>query len=436
MYCISINHKNTPANIRNQFAFDQDSASSFLSRAKRHTAGCVLLSTCNRCEVYFTGEASVYEKMEQLLSDFKKIDVQQVRRYSMNYGEDTSIKHLCKVVCGMDSMVLGEVEIIRQVKEAYLRSQKEGLADGEVNIIFQGALNTAKTMAADSDITRLPVSVGTLCAKEAVRFCSQIEDRPGRVLVVGVSGKTGGVVARDICDMSRDIEVRGTVRRHCTGSSAKKEMESEGRQANCTVGRYSAGDSEKKDVESERCPENCTKGRYSAGDSAKKEMESEVCPAKYKKIELYDYRDRYQLAGWADVIISATSSPHYIFLKDELCGNLNNDNRQKLFIDLAMPRDIDPEIGNIPGCQLKDIDYFNVLAKENNQAKEKTLNQLRPFISEHAVGIRNEVELSRFNRENRELMEKLRASGQAGVIYSLKGTLDTESFLKVLAGIK
>jgi glutamyl-tRNA reductase len=412
MYCISINHKSTPANIRNQFAFDQDSASSFLSRAKRLTAGCVLLSTCNRCEVYFTGEASVYEKMEQLLSDFKKIDVQQVRRYSMNYGEDTSIKHLCKVVCGMDSMVLGEVEIIRQVKEAYLRSQKEGLADGEVNIIFQGALNTAKTMATDSDITRLPVSVGTLCAKEAVRFCSQIEDRPGRVLVVGISGKTGGVVARDICDMSRDIEVRGTVRRHCTGSSAKKEMESEGRQANCTVGRYSAGDSEKKDVESERCP------------------------AKYEKIELYDYRDRYQLAGWADVIISATSSPHYIFLKDELCGNLNNDNRQKLFIDLAMPRDIDPEIGNIPGCQLKDIDYFNVLAKENNQAKEKTLNQLRPFISEHAVGIRNEVELSRFNRENRELMEKLRASGQAGVIYSLKGTLDTESFLKVLAGIK
>jgi glutamyl-tRNA reductase len=210
-------------------------------------------------------------------------------------------------------------------------------------------------------------------------------------------------------------------------------MESEGIPANCTVGRYSAGDSEKKDMESERRPENGTKGRDSAGDL---DSHLENGSAKYEKIELYDYKDRYQLAGWADVIISATSSPHYIFLKDELCGNLDNDNRQKLFIDLAMPRDIDPEIGNIPGCQLKDIDYFNVLAKENNQAKEKTLNQLRPFISEHAVGIRNEVELSRFNRENRELMEKLRASGQAGVIYSLKGTLDTESFLKVLAGIK
>jgi hypothetical protein len=254
--------------------------------------------------------------------------------------------------------------------------------------------------------------------------------------VVGVSGKTGGVVARDICDMSRDIEVRGTVRRHSTGNLNDKEPVPEIYPANCTKERYSAGSSEKKEMESEGRPASCTVGIYSAGDSEKKYVESGVCPAKYEKIELYDYRDRYQLAGWADVIISATSSPHYIFLKDELCGNFKNDNRQKLFIDLAMPRDIDPEIGNIPGCQLKDIDYFNVLAKENNQAKEKTLNQLRPFISEHAVGIRNEVELSKFNRKNRGLMEKLRASGQAGVIYSLKGTLDTESFLKVLAGIK
>ena len=400
MFCISINHKNTPADVRDRFAFTTKGQRQFTERLKAEVGGCVVLSTCNRMEIYFTDK---YEQVEKLLANDREVPVGLIRRYSMNYEGFQCMLHLCRVACGMDSMVLGEVEIIHQVKSAYLMAKELGACDGELNIAFQGALAAAKTVATESDTTRLPVSVGTLSAREAVNFTrnggientcrdvrsdvassSQVESvdaektNTGHILVVGATGKIGSIVVKDIADLAPDVEIIGTSRSH-----------------------------------------------YSADEIF----------GRHQQIRIEDYSRRYELAAWADVIISATASPHYIFVRDELAEAVKKQPKRRLFLDLAMPKDIDPAVAEVTGCVLRDIDYIRTLSRENNESRAKTITEMEPWIISQVDEIMKNIAFSRFNREHGDVMAQLKTIDGAKMVYKLKGQLEYEAFEKVLAGM-
>ncbi len=371
MFCISINHKNTPADVRERFAFTTKGQRQFTERLKAEVGGCVVLSTCNRMEIYFTDK---YEQVEKLLANDREVPVGLIRRYSMNYEGFQCMLHLCRVACGMDSMVLGEVEIIHQVKSAYLVAKELGACDGELNIAFQGALAAAKTVATESDTTRLPVSVGTLSAREAVNFIRN----GGHILVVGATGKIGSIVVKDIADLAPDIEIIGTSRSH-----------------------------------------------YSADEVF----------GRHQQIRIEDYSRRYELAAWADVIISATASPHYTFVRDELVETVKMQPKRRLFLDLAMPKDIDPAVAEVTGCVLRDIDYIRTLSRENNESRAKTITEMEPWIISQVDEIMKNIAFSRFNREHGDVMAQLKTIDGAKLVYKLKGQLEYEAFEKVLAGM-
>lgn len=400
MFCISINHKNTPADVRDRFAFTTKGQRQFTERLKAEVGGCVVLSTCNRMEIYFTDK---YEQVEKLLANDRDVPVSLIRKYSMNYEGFQCMLHLCRVACGMDSMVLGEVEIIHQVKSAYLMAKELGACDGELNIAFQGALAAAKTVATESDTTRLPVSVGTLSAREAVNFIrnggientcrdvrsdvassSQVESvdaektNTGHILVVGATGRIGSIVVKDIADLAPDIEITGTSRSHHSADEV--------------FGRH-------------------------------------------QQIRIEDYSRRYELAAWADVIISATASPHYIFVRDELAEAVKKQPKRRLFLDLAMPKDIDPAVAEVTGCVLRDIDYIRTLSRENNESRAKTITEMEPWIISQVDEIMKNIAFSRFNREHGDVMAQLKTIDGAKMVYKLKGQLEYEAFEKVLAGM-
>ena len=395
MFCISINHKNTPADVRERFAFTTKGQRQFTERLKAEVGGCVVLSTCNRMEIYFTdkcepcgavitgkmssGEASgerdvLLEQVEMLLANDRDVPVSLIRRYSMNYEGFQCMLHLCRVACGMDSMVLGEVEIIHQVKSAYLMAKELGACDGELNIAFQGALAAAKMVATESDTTRLPVSVGTLSAREAVNFIRN----GGHILVVGATGKIGSIVVKDIADLAPDIEIIGTSRSH-----------------------------------------------YSADEVF----------GRHQQIRIEDYSRRYELAAWADVIISATASPHYTFVRDELAEAVKMQPKRRLLLDLAMPKDIDPAVSDVDGCVLRDIDYIRTLSRENNESRTKTITEMEPWLISQVDEIMKNIAFSRFNREHGDVMAQLKTTDGAKLVYKLKGQLEYEAFEKVLAGM-
>ena len=397
MFCISINHKNAPADVREKFAFTTKGQRQFTEHLKAVVGGCVVLSTCNRMEIYFTykNELCEYERTEEmrgrelygtrdglleqvemLLAKDRDVSVSLVRKYSMNYDGFQCTLHLCRVTCGMDSMVLGEVEIIHQVKMAYLMAKELGACDGELNIAFQGALAAAKVMASESDTTRLPVSVGTLSAREAVSFIRN--GGVGRVLVVGATGNIGSIVVKDIADLAPGIEIIGTSRSH-----------------------------------------------YSADEIF----------GRHQQIRIEDYSRRYELAAWADVVISATASPHYTFVSDELANSLKSQPKKRLFMDLAMPKDMDPDIADIDGCTLQDIDYIRMLSRENNESKVRTLTELEPWLLAQVDEIMKNIAFSRFNREHGDVMAKLKTIDGAKMVYKLKGQLEYEAFEKMLDSI-
>ena len=371
MFCISINHKNTSADVRERFAFTTKGQRQFTERLKAEVGGCVVLSTCNRMEIYFTDK---YEQVEKLLANDREVPVGLIRRYSMNYEGFQCMLHLCRVACGMDSMVLGEVEIIHQVKSAYLMAKELGACDGELNIAFQGALAAAKTVATESDTTRLPVSVGTLSAREAVNFIRN----GGHILVVGATGKIGSIVVKDIADLAPDIEITGTSRSH-----------------------------------------------YSADEVF----------GRHQQIRIEDYSRRYELAAWADVIISATASPHYTFVRDELVKTVKMQPKRRLFLDLAMPKDIDPAVAEVTGCVLRDIDYIRTLSRENNESRAKTITEMEPWIISQVDEVMKNIAFSRFNREHGDVMAQLKTIDGAKLVYKLKGQLEYEAFEKVLDSI-
>lgn len=442
MFCISINHKNTPADVRERFAFTTKGQRQFTERLKAEVGGCIVLSTCNRMEIYFTdrcepcgsvitekmssGEASVgrgglLEQIEMLLANDRDVPVSLVRKYSMNYEGFQCTLHLCRVACGMDSMVLGEVEIIHQVKSAYLVAKEVGACDGELNIAFQGALAAAKAVATESDATRLPVSVGTLSAREAVSFIrnggtentcrdvrrdeadckSALGDHgeianaetaragyddgvyaentcTGNILVVGATGKIGSIVVKDIADLAPDIEITGTSRSHHS--------------ADGIFGRH-------------------------------------------QQIRIEDYSRRYELAAWADVIISATASPHYTFVRDELAEAVKMQPKRRLLLDLAMPKDIDPAVSDVDGCVLRDIDYIRTLSRENNESRAKTITEMEPWLISQVDEIMKNIAFSRFNREHGDVMAQLKTTDGAKLVYKLKGQLEYEAFEKMLDSI-
>ncbi len=421
MFCISINHKNTPADVRERFAFTTKGQRQFTERLKAAVGGCVVLSTCNRMEIYFTekcepcesvitekmnsGEASdvrygLLEQVEMLLANDRNVPVSLIRKYSMNYEGFQCMLHLCRVTCGMDSMVLGEVEIIHQVKGAYLMAKELGACDGELNIAFQGALAAAKAVATESDTTRLPVSVGTLSAREAVNFIRNCDieipcgdalgdavgcrnenaenTSAGRVLVVGATGKIGSIVVKDIADLAPDIEIIGTSRSHHSADEI--------------FGRH-------------------------------------------QQIRIEDYSRRYELAAWADVIISATASPHYTFVRDELAEAVKMQPKRRLFLDLAMPKDIDHAVSDVDGCVLRDIDYIRTLSRENNESRAKTITEMEPWLIAQVDEIMKNIAFSRFNREHGDVMAQLKTIDGAKMVYKLKGQLEYEAFEKVLAGM-
>lgn len=383
MYCISISHKHASSDIRAQFAFSAEEQKRFIRRLfeQKSIDGCVILSTCNRSEIYFTGKGAdqekIVERMEQAWIIDKQVTREMLLAHCMIYDENRSIRHLYQVCCGMDSMVLGEVEIIRQVKEAYLLSKEIDATNSELNVIFQGALNYAKTITSETKITRLPLSIGTLTARAVVDFCRK-QGKTYHVLVVGARGKIGSIVVRDLADFGvKEMEIVGTSRNH-----------------KAIYGQF----------------------------------------ADVAQVEVVDYASRYDYVAWADVVISATSSPHYTFTAEKVkaCIFADKSSKKRLFIDLAVPGDMDVEIGNLLTCELKDIDYFKELSADNNLARISEMKKADLLLTEKVEETAKAIAFQNFLKEQEGKMDWLSSKNAGWLLYKLKDSLDEKAFAKVL----
>ncbi len=381
MFCISISFKKVPLDIRQQFAFSKEEAIACLKELKDHhvISGGVVVSTCNRSEIYFTTEQQTeendkIEQVERTLVEYKQVSLTLIRKFGMYYADRKAIKHLFKVTCGLDSMVLGEDEILHQVKEAYLSANSEGYTNSEINIIFQGAFNCAKLSKSSTRLSQTPLSIGTLTAnaiEEYLRSKKNGMQSVGKVLVIGATGKIGSVVAKDL--LAKGIKVLGTKRMH----SGKE-------------------------------------GIFFSDD-----------------MEWVDFKDRYQYISQIDAVVSATSSPHYTLTMEEF-QLYRGDTEDKLLVDLAVPYDIDKEICRLSGITRYDVDYFKTVSKENRNIRQGELEKVQQIIEDCVEDVRKKLYL-------REFKDKMRSEDKEEwfykMTYYLKDVLDSEQFGDVLSRI-
>lgn len=377
MFCISVSYKKTPIEIRERFSFSKEEQKEFLEKMKRENrmlAG-VILSTCNRSEIYFTGGRKHMHLLECALEEVKGIEAEEMKKHCLFYEGESAAKHLFRVAGGLDSMVLGEDEILHQVKEAYLSAAEGGFTDGELNIMFQGALNYAKLAKSSTKLSTTPVSIGTLTANEIERYIveqKKKEKEDSLVLVIGATGKTGSIVAKDL--LAKGISVLGTKRHH-----------------------------------SDR---------------------EEIYQKRKEKLKFIDFQERYQYVAQADVIVSATTSPHYTLTKQAFQKETQGSG-ERLLVDLAVPCDMDKALEELSGVTLLDIDYFEKAAKENQDIRLGEAQKAKKLLDECV----DEAMKKFYLREFKEKLSGQKEEWFEKMIYYLKEVLDCEDFLTALERI-
>ena len=121
MYCISVSHKKAPVSVRERFAFSREEKAELLKKLGDcpEISGAVVLCTCNRSEFYVSGSKKAIACLQDAIAEFKQVCLEDLLQYLNIYSGDQAAAHIFKVCCGLDSMVLGEDEILGQVKDAY-----------------------------------------------------------------------------------------------------------------------------------------------------------------------------------------------------------------------------------------------------------------------------------------------------------------------------
>ncbi len=327
---LGLSHHSSPVSVRERFAFAEERVPAALQslRASGVADEAVILSTCNRVEIYAITQLESLRAFaalrEFLVTCHEYRDPLTDELYA--WGEPQSVHHLFKVACGLDSMVLGETEILGQLKKAYHLALQHGHTGGRLNRAFQRAFNVAKHIRTQTNIQRGSVSVGSVAAELAEKIFSQLSDRD--VLVIG-AGDTSEKTARALLS-------RGARRILVSNRSHDKAVAL----ANALGGRA---------------------------------------------VPFENWADEF---ANIDIVLSSTSAPHYILDRVQLEPLMKlRRNRPLLLIDVAVPRDIQPEVNFLDNVYLYNIDDLQAIADDYLKQRREEVARCEKIIHEKAEAL-------------------------------------------------
>lgn len=322
MLCLGLNYRSTPVAVRERFSVPKNKLAETGERLRSlpYVRECVLLSTCNRVEVYFWSEAP-HESAQGILQTFLGAPVDTIdfgSYFYLKHGQE-ALRHLCHVVSGLDSMVLGETEIFGQVKDAYHSALAAGLTGGHSNRIFQRVFTLGKKVRSQTRITVGPTSVGAVAVQMAGNILGDLDG--ARILIIG-AGEVSRVTAQSL--KSRGAE-----------------------------------------------------GIFVANRSFDRALE--LAQEIGGKVIRFD--DWASYLEQIDIVIVSTSAPHYI-IAPELMRNVQHtrSDRPLFLIDLSVPRNVDPTCAHVAGIHLFDIDTMRQLADETRKNREKEIANCEKMI--------------------------------------------------------
>ncbi|MCP1319374.1 glutamyl-tRNA reductase [Vreelandella lionensis] len=351
LLALGINHRTATVAVREQVAFTPTQLESALAelRSLPHISEAAVLSTCNRTELYCVTDTAGEQTVLDWLGRFHNLRVEELSRCAYHYHDNDAARHLMRVAVGLDSMVLGEPQILGQLKDAYQQARQAKGLGGELERLFQHTFAVAKQVRTETGIGKNPVSV----AYAAVSMASRIFDDFSRAnaLLIG-AGETIELVARHLHEAGvRQLTVANRTRERAEQVSS------------------------------------------SLGGTA---------------ITLPEIPDALE---HADIVISSTASPLPILGKGMVERALKKRRHRPVFmVDIAVPRDIEPEVGELADVFLYTVDDLEEVIEENRRHRQVAADQAESLI-EHGVGswqherrIRNGGEVIRDYRRHGEAL--------------------------------
>ncbi|WP_148254606.1 glutamyl-tRNA reductase [Aidingimonas lacisalsi] len=377
LLALGINHNTAAVDMREQVAFTPAQLESALAELRSLPAvrEAAVLSTCNRTELYCVTEDTRGEQsILDWLGRFHGLPIEELSRCAYHYLDADAARHVMRVAVGLDSMVLGEPQILGQLKDAYQMAREHSGLGGELERLFQHTFAIAKQVRTETGIGENPVSV----AYAAVSMASRIFDDFSRssALLIG-AGETIELVARHL----REAGVRELIVANRTRERAEALI----------------------------------------GQSEGQAITLDEIPA---------------MLGRTDIVISSTASPLPILGKGMVERALKKRRHRPVFmVDIAVPRDIEPEVGELGDVFLYTVDDLHEVIEENRRHRQLAADQAESLI-EHGVGswqherrVRGAGDLI---RRYREQGEAVRAEAEAQALAQLARGEDPEKVVSRL----
>ncbi len=303
IHCLGLNHITAPIALREKLDFSEEAVQAALSRlgcggGLQDVTGLVILSTCNRVELYAASSKVVFDELEAFLAEARGIDGQELAPILYRHLDGDAVAHLMNVASGLDSLVIGEPQILGQVTRALELSRAQNAAGPLLNRLFQAAIHTGKRARTETEISRNPASISSLAA----RMCEQshTDIKTAQVVVLG---------AGEMAELAVEaLRKRGVQKILVINRTLER--------ARGVAGRWQA--------------------------------------------EVATFESLQEALVRADILISSTGAPHTLIHRGMVEAAMQRrPQRSLVLIDIAVPRDIDQEVTDVPHVRLIDIDNLN-----------------------------------------------------------------------------
>ncbi|SFC55046.1 glutamyl-tRNA reductase [Bacillus sp. OV322] len=325
---VGLNYKTAPVEIREKLSFDEAELAEAMKalKNKKSILENVIVSTCNRTEIYVVGDQVHTSRyyIKEFLSEWFGIEQEEFSPYIFVYEGDGAAEHLFQVACGLNSMVLGETQILGQVRQSYMLAQQEKTIGSVFNHLFKEALTLAKKAHSETEINTNAVSVSYAAVELAKKIFGSLDGK--NVLILG-AGKMGELAVQNL---------------HGNGAGNLTVINRTHEKAAALAQRFSGQAKELSQLQS--------------------------------------------ALAEADILISSTGAKDFVITKD-MMDNVDKvrKGRPIFMVDIAVPRDLDPAISESENVFLYDIDDLEGIVQSNLAERKKAAENIRLMIEQEIV---------------------------------------------------
>ena len=325
LFALGVNHETAPVEIRETVSFSAERVFNALQelKTKQLVAESIILSTCNRTEIYFTLKDTQAGAVLNWLHEFFQLSNNQLRPYIYLHQNLDAVQHIMRVACGLNSLVLGEPQILGQMKDAYSHAHKTDSVHHALENLFQHVFRTAKQVRTDTAIGSSPVSVAFAAVSLAKQFFGDLSEQTA--ILLG-AGETIELVARHL----HESHIGRIIIANRTFSRAHTLAES--------LGGYA--------------------------------------------IELTELN---QHLNEADIVIASTGSPTTLLHKTDVKTALKKRKHRPMFmVDIAVPRDIEASVNEFEDVYLYSVDDLQEIISENKRSRQDAALEAEDIIQMQA----------------------------------------------------